>query len=103
MSDSYFAADRMRRSVLELKIEMLRAISEGANKQSHIIQKTNISWSMAQGFIRKLEMQGLIQSQRLKGRKIFIITERGNRVLDSYTAIMKEVSLDIPVPNLPAL
>lgn len=102
VSDAYFAAESMRRSVLELKIEILKAISEGVNKQSHIIQRSNISWSMAQGFIRRLERQGLIESQKLKGRKLFIITERGSRVLDSYTMMLREVELNIPLINVTA-
>jgi predicted transcriptional regulator len=97
MSESYFSAARMRRSELELKIEILRAISEGASKQAHVIQKSNISWAMAQNFIRKLERQGLIETLQTKGRKIFVITERGRRVLDSYTTMMKELELDVPV------
>ncbi|MHB1867860.1 MAG: winged helix-turn-helix domain-containing protein [Nitrososphaerales archaeon] len=97
MSDKYFAAVRMRRSVLELKIEILQAIAEGASKQSHVIQKSNISWSMAQNFIRRLEMQGLIEAKRTKGRKTFAITERGTRVLNSYSSMIKGLELDIPI------
>lgn len=97
MSDSYFKAARIRRSDLELKIEILRAISNGANKQAHIIQKSNISWAMAQNFVRKLEKQGLIETRQLGGRKTFGITERGQRVLDSYLSMIKDLELDIPM------
>jgi predicted transcriptional regulator len=97
MSDKYFDAARMRRSVLELKIEILGAISDGASKQSQVIQRSNISWAMAQNFIRRLEAQGLVESKRTKGRKTFVITERGKRVLTSYLSMMKELELDIPL------
>lgn len=105
MSDKYFEAVRTRRSELELKVEILRAISEGANKQAHIIQKSNISWSMAQNFIRRLETQGLVESKRSKGRKYLAITDRGTRVLNSYVSMIKEFELEFPaqrieVPNL---
>ena len=100
MSEKYFAAERMRRSVLELKIEILQAISDGASKQAHVIQKSNISWSMAQNFIRKLEMQGLIESKRMKERKTFTITERGTRVLHSYSSMIKGLELDISVARV---
>jgi predicted transcriptional regulator len=92
----------MRRSVLELKIEILRAISEGASKQSHIVQKSNISWSMAQNFIRRLEMQGLIETKRLKGRKSFAISERGTRVLNSYLSMIRGLELDVPAESIAA-
>jgi len=97
MSEKYFAAVRMRRSELELKIEILQAIAEGASKQSHVIQKSNISWSMAQNFIRRLEMQGLIEAKQTKGRKTFAITERGTRVLNSYSSMIKGMQLDLPI------
>jgi len=87
----------MRRSVLELKIEILEAIAKGASKQAHVIQKSNISWSMAQNFIRRLEMQGLIEAKRTKGRKTFAITDRGRRVLHSYSSMIRGLELDIPV------
>ncbi|MDG6904753.1 MAG: hypothetical protein JRN20_03085 [Nitrososphaerota archaeon] len=95
MSEKYFEAVRMRRSVLELKVEILQAISDGASKQAHVIQKSNISWSMAQNFIRKLETQGLIEAKRIKGRKTFGITERGQRVLTSYSSMIKGLELDL--------
>jgi predicted transcriptional regulator len=97
MSEKYFAAVRLRRSVLELKIEILSAISEGANKQSQVIQRSNISWSMAQNFIRRLEHQGLIQSKRTRGRKTFELTERGKRVLHAYITMIRELELDLPI------
>lgn len=100
MSERYFAADRDRRSRLEVKIDILRAISEGISKQSHIIHRSNVSWSMAQNFIHKLEQQGLIAASRTKGRKVIVITERGKRVLDSYTSIIKQFELDVPLPGL---
>ena len=96
MSDKYFDAVRTRRSELELKVQILQAISEGANKQAHVIQKSNISWSMAQSFIKRLETQGLIESQRTKGRKFLAITERGKRVLNSYVSMIKEFELEFP-------
>jgi predicted transcriptional regulator len=100
MSEKYFAAVRMRRSVLELKIEILEAIAKGASKQAHVIQKSNISWSMAQNFIRRLEIQGLIESKRTRGRKTFAITERGKRVLNSYSSMIRGLELDIPASQL---
>lgn len=102
MSDRYFEAVRTRRSELELKIQILQAISEGANKQAHVIQKSNISWSMAQNFIRRLETQGLIESQRTKGRKFLAITDRGQRVLSSYVSVIKEFALEFPAQQAEA-
>lgn len=96
MSDRYFEAVRTRRSELELKVQILQAISEGANKQAQVIQKSNISWSMAQNFIRRLEMQGLLESKRTKGRKHLAITDRGKRVLNSYVSIIKEFEFEFP-------
>jgi len=93
----------MRRSVLELKIEILKAIEDGASKQSHIIQRSNISWSMAQNFIRRLEKQGLVEAKMTKGRKTFSITERGKRVLISYSSIIKGLELDMPMVQVQQL
>lgn len=94
MSESYFAAISRRRSRLEVKISILRAISEGATRQTHIMYRSNLSWSFAHMFIRILEKQGLITTVVVRGRKNFTLTDRGKRALEAYTAVTKELDLE---------
>jgi predicted transcriptional regulator len=91
MSESYFDAASRRRSRLEVKISILKAIDAGATRQTQIMHHSNLSWSFARTFIRILEKQGLISTIALKGKKIFTITERGKRALAAYTAVATEL------------
>jgi DNA-binding PadR family transcriptional regulator len=52
---------------------------------------SNLSWSFAHTFIRTLEKQGLISTILMKGKKNFILTERGKRALAAYTAVTTEL------------
>jgi predicted transcriptional regulator len=87
ISDLYYAGLGRRRSRLEVKIEILKAISLGAIRQTQIMHDCNLSWSFAQTFIRILEKQGLISVELLRGRKTFTLSERGRRALAAYTTV----------------
>jgi predicted transcriptional regulator len=87
MSESYFAGVSRRRSRLEVKISILKAISDGATRQTQIMHHSNLSWSFARTIIRDLERQGLISTAALKGKRNFILSERGKRALIAYTAV----------------
>ncbi len=101
MSESYFEAANRRRSRLEVKISILKAIGEGATRQTQIMYHSNLSWSFAHTFIKILETQGLISTIVLKGRKNFILTERGKRALSAYTAVATGLDLEtLPEPNV---
>jgi predicted transcriptional regulator len=94
MSESYFDAVSRRRSKLEVKISILKAISEGATRQTHIMYRSNLSWSFAHMFIRTMEKQGLISTVVSKGRKSFTLTDRGKRALEAYTVVSTELDFD---------
>jgi predicted transcriptional regulator len=94
MSESYFDAVTRRRSKLEVKISILQAISAGATRQTHIMYRSNLSWSFARIFIRTMEKQGLISTLVVKGRKNFILTDRGKRALAAYTSVTRELEME---------
>jgi predicted transcriptional regulator len=94
MSQAYFEAANRRRSRLEVKISILKAVDEGASRQAQIMYHCNLSWSFARTFIKILERQGLISTIVMNGKKNFTITERGKRALFAYTAVTKELELE---------
>jgi predicted transcriptional regulator len=94
LSEAYFDAENRRRSRLEVKISILRAIDEGATRQTQVMYRSNLSWSFAKTFIRILERQGLISTAVLKGKKNFMLTDRGKRALATYTAVTTELNLN---------
>jgi predicted transcriptional regulator len=97
MSESYFDAVSRRRSKLEVKISILQAISDGATRQTHIMYHSNLSWSFAHMFIKTMEKQGLISTIIVKGRRNFILTDRGKRALSAYTVVTRELEMESPI------
>ena len=61
MSDSYFAAARQRRSRLELKITILKAISQGNQRLAHIMYYSKLPPRLCGSIVRTMEQQGLVE------------------------------------------
>ncbi len=83
---------------MEVKIDILQAIKEGAGRPTHIMYRSNLSWSVMQGFIKTLEIQGLVQTDASERKKRYILTEKGERVLKTYLSMRTQFDSMIPVP-----
>jgi predicted transcriptional regulator len=49
-----------------------------------LVRKSNLSYSRLISFVNKLSHSGLINKIEVKGKNIFIITEKGRVYLDEY-------------------
>jgi predicted transcriptional regulator len=76
---------------MEVKIDILQAIAEGAGRPTHIMYRSNLSWAVMRNFIKMLEEQGLVVSTVVEGRKNYVLTQKGNRVLDTYANVRKQL------------
>jgi predicted transcriptional regulator len=76
---------------MEVKIDILQAIAEGAGRPTHIMYRSNLSWAVMRNFIKILEEQGLVASTIIEGRKNFVLTPKGIRVLDTYSNVRKQL------------
>jgi predicted transcriptional regulator len=76
---------------MEVKIDILQAIAEGAGRPTHIMYRSNLSWAVMRNFIKLLEEQGLVSSNVVEGRKNYVLTQKGNRVLDTYANVRKQL------------
>jgi len=104
MSDTYFAAARQRRSRLEIKITILKAISEGNQRLAHIMYFAKLPPRLCGSIVRTMEQQGLVEILiSEEGRKVkrYALTERGKRALESYVSIITQLQLEtLPMPLL---
>jgi predicted transcriptional regulator len=88
----------VRRSRMEVKIDILLAIKEGAGRPTHIMYRSNLSWTVMQGFIRTLEVQGLVRTETIERKKTYLLTEKGERVLKTYLSVRKRIDELKPIP-----
>lgn len=98
MEETTFPAGS-RRSRLELKIDIMQAIKEGAGRPTHIMYRSNLSWSVMQGFIRSLESQGLVRTDESGPKKRYMLTEKGERVLKTYESVRNQLDLVSPLAS----
>ncbi len=82
---------------MEVKIDIMRAIREGAGRPTHIMYRSNLSWSVMQNFIYSMELQGLVITRDSEGRKAYSLTEKGQRVLDTYLSVRKQLDALTPI------
>jgi predicted transcriptional regulator len=76
---------------MEVKIDILQAIAEGAGRPTHIMYRSNLSWAVMRNFIKILEEQGLVSSNVVEGRKNFVLTQKGTRVLETYSNVRRQL------------
>ncbi len=76
---------------MEVKIDILQAIAEGAGRPTHIMYRSNLSWAVMRNFIKILEEQGLVSSNVVEGRKNYVLTQKGTRVLETYSNVRKQL------------
>ncbi len=82
---------------MEVRIDILQAIADGAGRPTHIMYRSNLSWSIMQNFVRVLEQQGLIARVDKDGKKNYGLTEKGQRVLQTYLSVRQQLEIAVPI------
>jgi len=76
-----------RRSKMEIYLDILRVVSEGNHKPTHIMYRANLSWERLKKYLKFLASQDLlISAQRNEGTR-FEITEKGRELLKYFRKI----------------
>lgn len=83
-----------RRSQLEIRMDMLAAVREGADKPTQIMYKANLSWVALQTHLTQLLERGLLKWVADGNRKRYEITMKGANVMYSYVKILEEIGED---------
>jgi predicted transcriptional regulator len=81
---------------MEVKIDILQAIADGSGRPTHIMYRSNLSWAVMRGVMKVLEQQGLVISKEIEGRRSYILTEKGSRVLETYRSVKTQLE-SVPV------
>jgi len=80
-----------RRSQLETRIDMLRAVHEGAEGPTQVMYKANLSWSALQENLTKLLAVGLLTEEKFGSRRRYVLTEKGMTVLRNFNLVLEEI------------
>lgn len=80
-----------RRSQLEIRMDMLKVIKEGAEKPTQIMYKANLSWVALQTHLTQMIERGLLKWVTEGTRKRYELTLKGSSVMYAYQKIREEV------------
>jgi predicted transcriptional regulator len=82
-----------RRSRMETYCDILRAISTGAQKPTHILYKANLSWTAMEEQIEDLESRGLVEYLDDDGRKVYRLSDKGFKLLGQFLSLREDLRL----------
>lgn len=80
-----------RRSLLQIKVDILRAVEAGYGKPTQIMYRANLSWNVLQAQLRSFVESGMLGVERYGSRRRYLITAKGSEMVDSYQKVVKEI------------
>jgi len=80
-----------RRSQLEIRMDILRAIMEGAEGPTQIMYKANLSWILLCDHLSALGEQGFVGEKTVGNRKKYSLTGKGIEIVGAYLNLIREI------------
>ena len=88
-----------RRSQLEIRMDILRAIKEGAEGPTQIMYKANLSWILLCDHLDVLGGQGFVDEKTVGNRKKYSLTYKGIEIVGAYLNLIREIIFDTATPG----
>ena len=85
----------VRRSRLEMYIDILEVIAKGVSKPTHIMYKANLAWNPTMRYLDYLIGQELIHEEGYESGRRYKITEKGIRVVQYFRNIKEILSKEV--------
>jgi predicted transcriptional regulator len=82
-----------RRSQFEIYIDILKAVSEGRQKPTHVMYRANLTWKRLKKHVSFLVAHGLLIEDKQGRTKILSITSSGKDVVWYHMKIERELLL----------
>jgi predicted transcriptional regulator len=84
----------LRRSSLQISIELLTAISHGEYRPTRLMYECNMSWKSIRNTLALLESKGLVDDLSVdEKRKRYCVTSKGRDVLGYYSGLEELVQV----------
>ncbi len=84
-------ASEGRRSLLQIKVDILRAVEAGYGKPTQIMYRANLSWNVLQAQLKSFLESGMLEVEEYGSRRRYLITLKGAEMVDSYEKVVKEI------------
>jgi len=83
----------LKRSRLEIYLDVLKAIQRGTSKPTRIMYRTNLSWKPLIKILNSLVDQDLIVRNEKNGHVVYKIAEKGKNVLEYFSLAMEAIEI----------
>ncbi len=84
----------VRRSHLEIRMDMLKAVLEGSDVPTQIMYKANLSWITLLKHLKALLEREFLRETQTGSRKKYELTQKGLNWMRSYTKVVEEMQLN---------
>jgi predicted transcriptional regulator len=88
------AVSQVRRSPMEMVCDILKVVSEGPTKPTHILYKANMSWKVLSSYLDFLISSGMLDKEDQEGgkRSVYRLTVKGRKVLRLYDGLRESLN-----------
>jgi predicted transcriptional regulator len=86
--------------LLEIRMDILRAIMEGAEGPTQIMYKANLSWAPFCAHLTALGDQGFVGENAVGDRKKYSLTGKGSEIVGAYLHLIREIIFDTAAPPM---
>ncbi len=80
-----------RRSLLQIRVDILRVVMQGYGKPTQIMYKANLSWNVLQSQLRAFLDAGLLNVEQYGSRRMYQVTQKGAEMVLSYQKVVDEI------------
>ena len=81
----------VRRSALEIRMDILRVTAEGCTKPTQIMYRSNTSWVIVKKTLESLVASGHMKEHSDHSRTTYTITDTGMAVVRDYRELVKSM------------
>jgi predicted transcriptional regulator len=90
-----------RRSHLEIRMDILRAVRRGASKPTQIMYRANLSWNSLSSHLDLLHSKALVMWSQDGSRRHYELTTRGEQVISAYSKLLEDLGTEVKEPIFP--
>jgi predicted transcriptional regulator len=83
-----------RRSVLEVRMDILTVVKDGAAGPTQIMFKANLSWKIVTHNLKELVRHGVLSEHKVGNKSSYELTDKGVVILRSYLTVADK--FDVP-------
>ena len=85
---------QVRRSPMEMICDILKVVSAGPTKPTHILYKANMSWKVLSSYLDFLTSSGMLDKEDQEGgkRSTYRLTAKGRKILSLYDGLRESLN-----------